>query len=134
MHAGTDRDAAPATYVRRSARDLCRDLDLLDSGWSPRYRDFADAPLLEDWQTTAHGPSAEWPQGSTTLSGTCSEHPFFDTGSYVTTCALAFWDDKRYARTQTGWWRLGEPKKPSIHDHTETVCPPPDDDSGESTH
>jgi hypothetical protein len=128
MHAGTDKDAEANTYVRQSARDLFRDRDLIDSGWQPRLPVFANAPLIEDWQAIEHAPSAEWPQGSTTLTGPCFGHSFFDDGHYVETCALAFWDGRRFARTQTDWWRLGEPKKPSIHDMTTSRCPPPDDD------
>jgi hypothetical protein len=130
MPAETHRAPSAIEYPARSRRDLFRDRDLIGSGWKPPYRVYSEAPVLDDWQACEHAPSAEFPEGSTTLSGTCSGHPFFDDGYYVSTCALSFWDGIRFARTQTGWWRLGEPKNPSIHDMTETRCPPPDDDYG----
>lgn len=78
---------------------LSRDLTLIQQLRAPSVRDFAAAPLLENWTVGYRLDVA--------LVGTVIGHPAIKDGA-VTTSPLYYLDQKAgYARTLSRWYRLG---------------------------
>jgi hypothetical protein len=80
-------------------------LDDIESGRAPTEADLRDAPLLSMWGVSMTGES---------LVGYVSGHPTLQ-GAITTSYVLAIDKDKRWARTISRWYRLGESIVDSIN-------------------
>ena len=97
-------DDPAVTELARRIHALSRDLDLIRELKAPTIRDFANAPVLENWSVGRRSEIA--------LVGEVIGHPDIIDGHRSTTSGLYYLDPRAgYARTQSRWWRLGTPAR-----------------------
>ena len=103
----------PAT--REQLAEAAEMLAFARTGLVPPETDWADAPLLEGWRIVeARVPPAR--DDMQELEGDVLGHPDFRDGQRIRTTPILFAPNgKAWARTVTGYFRLGTPAKGSLN-------------------
>lgn len=98
MFAWTFADPAVRTH-HRLVSELAIDLDRVRNGTGPTEAEIAGAPLLEGWYVGGRVEPA--------LIGNVVDHPQVD-GRAITSQLYLLDPDRRFARTLSRWYRLGQ--------------------------
>jgi hypothetical protein len=109
-----DRQYTPEEIQKRF-RDLHRDRDLLESGWTPKEGDIADAPVIGNWIAVSRG-------GELALVGVVAGHPRLRGLRRIVTSPLVAIDiDAGWARTEGRFYRLGPQYDPPAYEPSSTL-------------